>query len=108
MRIWHNRRRALVHQLIAPVKRHSIGTISAEFKLVSLVLSYPRLSQPVFANLSNLASGRPVCALCDALMHHGQSRRKRKTHKVCKSHAHFTKSGRKFGKVEGKETFSYT
>ena len=32
-------------------------------------------------------------------MHHGQTRGKRKTHKVCKKHLNFTESGRKFAKV---------
>jgi len=29
--------------------------------------------------------GRPVRALCDAEMHHGQCRREQKTNKVCKN-----------------------
>src|SRR6218665_1929136 len=34
-------------------------------------------------------------------MHHGQSRGKRKTHKVCKKHVNFTKSGREIWKISG-------
>ena len=38
-------------------------------------------------------------------MHHGKSRGKRKTHKVCKKHVNSTYSEGKFGKVGGKEKF---
>jgi len=37
-------------------------------------------------------------------MHHGQTRGKRKTQRI-KRHVNFTKSGGKFGKVEGNNNF---
>jgi len=49
----------------------------------------------------SLNQRRPVSALCDAELHHGQSRGKRNTHKVCKKQVNFTKSGG-FAKAGGK------
>ena len=43
--------------------------------------------------------GRPVRALGDAYMHHGQSRGKRNTHKVWKKQVNFSKTGGKFFKI---------
>jgi len=38
-------------------------------------------------------------------MHHGKSGGEVKTHKVCKKHVNFTKSGGKFAKVGGNNNF---
>ena len=43
--------------------------------------------------------GRPVRVLGDAWMHHGQSRGKLNTRKVCKKQVNLSKTGGKFVKV---------
>src|SRR6218665_1382506 len=47
--------------------------------------------------------GRPVRALGDAYMHHGQSRGN--TRKVCKKQVNLSKTGGKFVKIGGKEKY---
>jgi len=49
---------------------------------------------------------RPVRALCDAYMHHGQAREGNEKHVTyVKKQVHFTKSGNKFQKVGNTKFF---
>ena len=43
--------------------------------------------------METVSQGRPVRALGDAEMHHGQSRGERNTQKVCKKQVNFSKTG---------------
>jgi len=59
-----------------------------------------------FYLMSYLVQGRPARALCDAEMHHGQTRGERKTHNVLKRHVNLRKSGGQFEKVGGNINFT--